>query len=230
MPDFEKPGHKGFAPPGTEEAETPEAAQAAPAQPEVYRMSKKATIVWSVLGLIMLAILGTSFYDHLILGAKYAKDYMPNFGFEDAEGNEFRLEEFLGKPLVINFWSSKCYPCVQEMPDFQKAFLEYGDEVQFLMINIADGVEGDMLSILDTKANALIFIESNGYTMPFYFDTKSQWDTEVQITGFPYTFFVRADGYVGKNFHRGRISEADLIMEINKLLSDESGDGKDGSV
>ena len=53
----------------------------------------------------------------------------------DENGNKVNLYEHAGKPMVINFWTSWCEPCKEEMPYFEAAYKKYGDNVQFFMIN-----------------------------------------------------------------------------------------------
>ena len=51
-------------------------------------------------------------------GTEYAK--APDFIMWDQQGDQTSLQEILeGKPAVINFWTSKCPPCKEEMPDFE---------------------------------------------------------------------------------------------------------------
>ena len=40
---------------------------------------------------------------------------------KDLEGRPFKFVSLKGKPLVVNFWASWCGPCLEEMPDFQRA-------------------------------------------------------------------------------------------------------------
>ncbi|MDD6679004.1 MAG: TlpA disulfide reductase family protein [Firmicutes bacterium] len=111
----------------------------------------------------------------------------PDFVVYDAEGNEVKLSDFLGKPVVLNFWASWCGPCKMEMPEFHEKYLELGDEVQFLMINLTDGAR-------ETVDVAASFIESQEYTFPVLYDTKSSAAAAYGIRSIPTTFFIDADG------------------------------------
>ena len=44
----------------------------------------------------------------------------PAATFTDPDGNETRLAEFSGKPLLLNLWATWCAPCVKELPTFDR--------------------------------------------------------------------------------------------------------------
>ena len=75
-----------------------------------------------------------------------AKVKAPDFVVYDKDGNKVGLSDYLGKPVVLNFWASWCGPCASEMPDFEEAYKERGDKIQFLMINLTDGYQETMES------------------------------------------------------------------------------------
>ena len=111
----------------------------------------------------------------------------PDFTVVDAQGNEVRLSDFLGKPVVVNFWASWCGPCKSEMPAFQQAWEQYGDEVQFLMVNMTDGSR-------ETLGTAQDFLAAQKYTFPVYFDTMQEAAIAYGVSSIPSTCFISAQG------------------------------------
>ena len=113
----------------------------------------------------------------------------PDFTVTDADGKEIDLFSLLGKPAVLNFWNSNCPPCMMEMPDFQEAYEELGDEITFIMIDTV-GAMGE------TKESGQKYVEEEGFTFPVYYDTSQDAIYTYGITGFPTTFFISKEGYL----------------------------------
>ena len=110
----------------------------------------------------------------------------PDFTVYDAEGDEVHLTDFVGKPIVLNFWASWCGPCKMEMPDFNEKYLELGEEINFLMVNMTTGRE--------TKEKAMEFIGEAGYAFPVFYDTQSDAAMTYGAYSLPTTFFIDAEG------------------------------------
>lgn len=120
-------------------------------------------------------------------GEQESKSQAPDFTVQDGEGNPVRLSDFVGKPVVLNFWASWCPPCKSEMPDFEEAFSQYGEDVHFLMVNLTDGSR-------ETVETAKNYVEEKGYTFPVYYDTQSEAAMVYGIMAVPATFFIDAEG------------------------------------
>lgn len=110
----------------------------------------------------------------------------PDFTVLDYDGNEVRLSDFGGKPVVVNFWATWCYYCKKEMPDFNKAHELYPD-IQFMMVNATDGIQ-------ETTETAKKYIEDEGFEFDVFFDTELEAVKNYYVTGFPSTFFIDANG------------------------------------
>ena len=137
----------------------------------------------------------------------------PEFTVYDLDGNAVRFSDRVGeKPIIINFWATWCGPCKSEMPHFEKAFKEYGDRIDFMMINPTDGVN-------DTKENVAKFLSETGYTFPVYYDLDSNAGSVYGITGFPMTFFIDKDGYL-LGYVPGAMDEATLYECIGIVMGE----------
>ena len=112
----------------------------------------------------------------------------PDFTVLDENGNEVKLSDYRGKPVVLNFWATWCYYCKVEMPDFNQAYQKYPN-VQFLMVNATDGKQ-------ETVDGVKKFVADNGYEFDVFFDTKYSAINAYHITGFPATFFIDENGYL----------------------------------
>ena len=119
-------------------------------------------------------------------GQEPEKVLAPDFTVYDLDGNAVQLSDFIGKPIVLNFWASWCGPCQMEMPDFHEKYLQLGEEVNFLMINMTTGRE--------TQESAIAFIEKNDYSFPIFYDMQSDAAMTYGAYSLPTTYFIDAEG------------------------------------
>ena len=142
---------------------------------------------------------------------------------------ELASAELEGKPVVINFWGSWCEPCKKELPAFQRTYVDYRDEVEFVGINMKDNLD-------DARAMA----EDFGLTYPLVVG-EVDLERKFDLVGYPTTVFITSDyerldsdvepdegptllgGKQGGTSGLGAVTEDELRAEVERLIA-ASGD------
>ncbi|HYI02581.1 TlpA family protein disulfide reductase [Hyalangium sp.] len=118
-----------------------------------------------------------------------------------------KLEQFRGRPVVINFWASWCGPCRMEHPVLEWGAREFGGQAQFLGIVFED-----------TDENARGFLQEMGASFPHLVDPRSRISVDYGVSGVPETYFISAEGVIlGK--HVGPIDPQSLANRIKELTT-----------
>ena len=133
-----------------------------------------------------------------------------DFTMQDADGNEVKLSDFSGKPVVLNFWASWCPPCRAEMPDFEEMYKEYGDRINFIFVNLTDGSR-------ETKETADKFIAEQGFSFPIYYDVNGEGSDAYDLYYIPDTYFIDGSGNV-TGAAVGGIDKATMQKYIEELV------------
>ena len=106
--------------------------------------------------------------------------------FEDEKGNQFTLENFKEKLLLVNLWATWCEPCKDEMPSLENLQNSF-DKNYFIVlpINLDRG----------PKKNAInFFIEQDIKDLDIFFDDNNNIPREIKIMGLPVSIFISQDG------------------------------------
>ncbi len=134
---------------------------------------------------------------------------LPDFTVYTEDGNAVTLYEKLSKPVVVNFWATWCPPCQSEMPAFDELYKEYGNDIEFMMIDLTDGQR-------DTVESVKAFLSEKDYSFPVYYDTDMNAATTYGVSSIPMTVFIDENGNM-INYKVGAISEDELKAQLEGM-------------
>lgn len=63
-------------------------------------------------------------------------DTLPDYEYIDRTGRACHLSEFLGKTVLLDFWSLSCGPCIKSMPILQELQEKTGDRLEIVSISL----------------------------------------------------------------------------------------------
>ena len=98
--------------------------------------------------------------------------------------DRLKLSDYAGQVILVNFWASWCYPCLVEMPEFQKIYDKFKDS-GFTVLAVA---------VFDKLPDAKAFQDKQQFTYPVLFDDEEQAKEAFQVEVVPQTFLVGRDG------------------------------------
>ncbi len=126
------------------------------------------------------------------------------------DGSKVKLSDVRGKkPIIINFWATWCEYCKKEMPDFEEAYVNEKDNIEFMMINFTDNQQ-------ETLETAKTYIEENGFSFPVYYDMILDAVYKYEAFSLPLTIFIDKDGYIYR-VNKGLITKDKLNSYIEEL-------------
>jgi len=110
----------------------------------------------------------------------------PDFRLQDMSGQTVSLNDFRGKPVLLNFWATWCGPCRGEMPYMEQVYREWKSL----------GLVLYAVNIGESASQVSDFLDYYILTMPVLLDTGQATATKYAITGIPTTYFIDKDGII----------------------------------
>lgn len=117
----------------------------------------------------------------------------PDFEVSDLDGRRFRLSEFRGRAVIVNFWATWCLFCALEMPDLYQLKMNHGDDLAIVSVNRRERVSSarDYLSKVTRKDGEKgVSFDVNGL------DPDDTLYFEFRALGMSASFFIDPDGVI----------------------------------
>lgn len=118
----------------------------------------------------------------------------PAFELTDLEGGRVALASFAGRPVFINFWTSWCDPCREEIPALETFHRRFGERMPVIGVNVREP-----LPIVQEFARAMQM------TYPIVRDIDGRLSERYRLRGYPESWVVGPDG-VARHYWPGPVT------------------------
>ena len=136
----------------------------------------------------------------------------PDFSLADLNEKHYRLSDFRGKVVFLNFWATWCKPCREEMPSME--ILNKNFEKDGLVI-LAVSIDR-----VTTTKDISPFIKGMNLTFPVLVDSWGQTDKPYKRMGVPETFIIDQQGIIQEIVIGPRDwTRIDSLQVLTKLLN-----------
>lgn len=135
---------------------------------------------------------------------------LPSLMYTTFDGKTSRLGS-PGKPIVINFWSSICAPCIREMPAIEQVWTESKNSVDFIGLDYVDVAEAGQA-----------MIDRTGITYPVGRDLRGSLLRALGGNGLPYTVVVDRNGRIVAA-HSGELTRDALQALVDEAKRPDGG-------
>ena len=117
--------------------------------------------------------------NQLLLHEKTKK--ISEFTLIDIEGKEHLISKKTSKLLLINFWATRCPPCIKEIPDLLNLKKKYDDQIEIFFISVDSNASKKVPKFL--KKNDLSEIKA-------YKDEKLKITDKFKVNVMPTTLII----------------------------------------
>ena len=143
--------------------------------------------------------------------AVYGQEYALDFEGPSIYGGEsYKLSDYKGKVVFIDFWASWCPPCLASLPAYDKMYREIGNEnFEFLAINVDEDTE-----------DGLFFLEDHPVSYPVLADPEGDIGIPYRIRTLPVSYLLDQEGRIIESYRSySPGDEAEIKQQILDLIN-----------
>ena len=100
----------------------------------------------------------------------------PEFAVVDIDGNEMKLEDFVGKYVLLDFWHTRCQPCLEDTPQLKAIHRSHRDSLFIIGLSV-DSQKARVVEYVQDQSiewlQVLDLVDNEGlvnelYAVPYY--------------------------------------------------------------
>jgi thiol-disulfide isomerase/thioredoxin len=138
----------------------------------------------------------------------------PDFELKDQHGVTVRLSQFRGRVVALNFWSTTCKPCIEEMPALQHLAKVAASRDDLVLLTISTdetyaAVEATLAAVLNETPAFPILMDPEGAVVADRFGTKL----------YPETWWIDPNGIIRARFDGARDWSQPLVTSMVDMLN-----------
>ena len=132
-----------------------------------------------------------------------------DFAGDMMDSTTVNLKDYRGRFVLLNFWATWCSPCLKEMPDLEKAYLQMGkDKLVVLAVGMGESIE-----------KIKVFFKKYGFSFPLLADKKMEITKLYGVRNIPVTYLIDQHGVVlGRALGIRDWASPDLFVFIDSRL------------
>jgi peroxiredoxin len=129
------------------------------------------------------------------------------FTLQDIRGRTWDLKGLRGKVVLVNFWSTSCPPCREEIPDLEQLYQRF--RAQGLVILAISG---------DKAADLQEYVATQKVSFPVLIDPDDKVKEQFRVVGIPKTFLYDREGRLaGQTLDRPSTSGWTELLSLSGL-------------
>lgn len=143
---------------------------------------------------------------------------LPVFELTDLNGKSIKNENFIGKVIMLDFWSVTCGYCIKQLPSLEPIANHFKDNknVVFFIVNIG--------TKYDTKENIENLMNKRNIKIPVLIDRNSEFSTKMNCLSVPQMFLIDRNTNIRFHYYGYQNDEiffqGQIINQINTLLNE----------
>ena len=135
----------------------------------------------------------------------------PDFALQDTNGKTHRLSDYRGRPVIINFWTTWCPPCREELPSMNRAWHLIREEgIAMLAINMGEDEDTIFIFSADYPTDFPVLMDQSG-------EVIEQWP----VKGLPTTYVIAPDGTIAYRAIGSREWDARELLDVVRQLKEQ---------